>query len=80
MTRIRPLTEEEAGPESRHHFAKDRAANGTVMPSTGLHAYCPPILDAVKALGPAIEQSGGLSRELRCLLNVRAASMVGCPF
>lgn len=80
MARIRPLREEEADPGSRVHFERDRTAFNTVLNSTGISAYCPPILNATKVLGAAIEQSGRLPRELRCLLNVRAAAMVGCPF
>ena len=80
MPRIRPLREEEVPPESRSHFQRDRAAFGTVLHTTGLYAHCPPILSAAKALGGAIEQSGRLGHELRCLLNVKAAALVGCPF
>ncbi len=80
MTRIRPLTEEEVPPESRVHFQRDRKTFGTALNSTGVYAHCPPILDAGKALGAAIEQSGRLPRQLRCLINIKAASLVGCPF
>jgi hypothetical protein len=80
MARIHPLREEEVPPESRVHFQRDRAGFGTVLNSTGVYAHCPPILSAAKELGAAIERSGCLSRQLRCLLNIKAASMVGCPF
>ncbi len=80
MPRICPLREEEVRAESRIHFQKDRNSFGTVLNSTGVYAYCPPILSAAKALGAAVEQSGRLPKQLRCLLNVRAAGMVGCPF
>ena len=80
VTRIRPLKEEDVDPESRVHFERDRVAFRTVLDSTGIAAYCPPILNATKVIGAAIEASGRLPRELRCLLNVRAAAMVGCPF
>ena len=80
MPRIRPLGEEDVPAEYRTHFERDRSAFGTVLNSTGFYAYCPPIMEAAKALGTAVERSGKVSRELRCLLNVRAAAMVGCPF
>jgi len=80
MARIRPLKEEDVSPASRVHFQRDRAGFGTILNSTGIYAHCPPILDAAKSLGAAIEQSGRLPRQLRCLLNVKAASLVGCPF
>ena len=80
MARIRPLGEEEVPPESRDRFQRNRATYGTVLNSTGTYAYCLPILNGVTALGASIEESGLLSRQLRCLLNVRVATMVGCPF
>jgi hypothetical protein len=80
MARIRPLREEEVSPESRVHFQRDRVVFGTVLNSTGIYAHCPSILNAAKELGAAVEQSGRLPRQLRCLLNVKAASLVGCPF
>jgi alkylhydroperoxidase family enzyme len=80
MPRIRPLKEEDAAAESRVHFQNDRSAFGTALNSTAVYAHCPPILSAAKALGAAVEKSGRLPKQLRCLLNVRAAGMVGCPF
>ena len=80
MPRIRPLREEDVSTEYRVHFQRDRSAFGTVLNSTGFYAYCAPIMEAANALGTAVERSGKVSRELRCLLNVRAAGMVGCPF
>ena len=80
MARIRPLKEEEVPPESRVHFQRNRNAFGTVLNNTGFYAYCPPVLDAATALGAAVEKSGLLPGQLRSLLNVRVASMIGCPF
>ena len=80
MLRIRPLTEEEAHSASQSHFQGDLDAFGTILPSTGLYAYCPPILDGVKALGAGVEKSKQLSSQLQCLLNIKVAAMVGCPF
>ena len=80
MTRIRPLTEQEVAPEQQVYFRRSRDAFGTVLNSTGVYAHCPPIQEAAQSMGAAMEKSGQLPRQLRCLLNVRAASMVGCPF
>ncbi len=79
MPRIRPLREEEVSSETQIYFQRDQSAFGTVLHSTGIYAHCPPILSAAKALGAAVEQSR-LPKQLRCLLNVKAATMVGCPF
>ena len=80
MPRVRPLKEEQVPTEIRIHLQKDRSSFGTVLNSTGIYAHCPPILSAAKALGAAVEQSGRLPKQLRCLLNVRAAGLVGCSF
>ena len=80
MARIRPLKEEEVLPENRGRFESNQAKFGTVLNSTGVYAYCPPILNGVTAMGAGIEGSGLLSRQLHCLLNIRVASMVGCAF
>ena len=80
MARIRPLTEEEVPSDSRVHFQRDQSTFGTVLNSTGFYAHCPSILNGARALGGAVEQSDLLPRQLRRLLNVRVASMVGCPF
>jgi len=80
MKRIHPLTEKDVPPETRVHFQRDHAAFGTTLNSTMIYAHCPPILNAAKVLGAAIEESGRVSRQLRCLINIKAASLVGCPF
>lgn len=80
MPRIRPMTEQEASPEVQGYLQKDIAAFGTVLNSSSITAYRPSILVAAKGLGAGIEQSGLLSRELRCLVSIKSASMVGCPF
>lgn len=80
MPRIRPLTVDEAPPESQPRFRSDLATYGRVLDSTGLQAYCPPIQKAVGGLGASIQQSGRLPEALKRLLNLKAASMAGCPF
>ena len=80
MARIRPLEEQDVSPDNRERFHKNVAAYGTVLNSTGIYAYCPSIMNGFTALGASIEESGLLSRQLRCLLNVRVATLVGCPF
>jgi len=80
MPRIRPITEQESSPEVQGYLRKDIAAFGTVLNSSGVSAHRPSIMAAAKGLGAGIEQSGLLSRELRCLVSIKSASMVGCPF
>ena len=80
MPRIRPLTEDEVDTESKQYLQKSRGSPGVVFQSTGMYAYCPTILAGTRALNTAIERSGQITKELRCLLNIRVASLVGCPF
>ena len=79
MPRLRPLKEQEVPEEARVYFQRQESAFGTVLNSTGFSAYFPGMMAAAQGLGAAIEQ-GQLPSQLRRLLNVKVASMVGCPF
>jgi alkylhydroperoxidase family enzyme len=46
----------------------------------GIQAYCPPILEASRALSAAPARSGTLRPLLRSLVCLRAAQLAGCPF
>lgn len=80
MPRVQPVTEQEASPDVRGILRKDVSAFGTVLNSSAVAAHRPSILKAVKGLGAGIEQSGLLTRQLRCLISIKAASLIGCPF
>lgn len=80
MPRLRPLARDEAPEAARR--AMDRAARafGAPMTTAGIQARCPPILEAGRALGAAVAESGTLPAELRFLVCVRVAQIVRCPF
>jgi len=80
MPRIPSVAEQEAAPEVQGYLRKDVASFGTVLNSTGVSAHRPSIMAAAKSLGAGIEQSGLISRELRCLVSIKSAAMIGCPF
>ena len=80
MARIRSLSIDDVPTPSRRHFEGDTTLFGEVLNSTRVYAHCPTILDAAKAMGSGVSRSGHLPEELRCLINVKAAVMVGCPF
>ena len=80
MSRIPPITPENAPPEARELFEKDLAAHGQVLNTTAIAAYRPGIALAAKQLGAAVAQAGLIPEQLRLLMNVRVASLVGCPF
>ena len=79
MSRLRPLREDEIPEEARIYFQRQQAAFGTVFNSTAFAAYFPEMMIATQELGAAIER-GSLPAQLRLLLNVKVASMIGCPF
>ena len=49
-------------------------------PSTSMYAHVPSIAEGTRALDKGIGDAGGISPQLRRLMNVKAALMVGCPF
>ncbi len=80
MVRIRPLTKDEVGDDLRPVLEASERALGTPSAGTGIQAYAPAILEASRSLGRAPERSGLLSPQLRSLVCLRAAEIVGCPF
>ena len=80
MSRVRALTREEAPVEVRALYDANMKAFGQIMNTTGVWAYRPTIQLGVKALADGIQASGLIGDKLRCLLNVRIASQLGCGF
>lgn len=80
MARLRPLTTDEVAEPVRHWLETAARAYGTPLIPSGIQAYSPPILEASRALSAAPARSGSLPAELRSLVNLRVAQMVGCPF
>ncbi len=80
MARLRPLSKDEVPPTvaARLHAAAN--VFGAPLISSGIQAYCPPILEASQALGAAPALSGKLPPLVRSLVCLRAAQMAGCPF
>ena len=80
MSRIPPLDRESASPEAWVLFDKNIEVYGQPLNTTRIAAYRPAIAIAAGRLGQAIATSGLIPEQLRLLLNVRVASLVGCPF
>jgi hypothetical protein len=80
MPRIRPLTKDEVSPEIREVLERSEQNFGAPPAGTGIQAYCPPILEASRALSAAPGRSGKLPPLIRTLVCLRAAQMAGCPF
>lgn len=80
MARLRPLTKDEVAEPVRHWLEAAERAYGAPLISSGIQAYSPKILEASRFLGGAPARSDSLPAELRSLVSLRVAQMVGCPF
>ena len=78
MTRRRPLSEDELSEEARVRLRKQAPTLRQVSNGARFSAYFPEMMLAAQGLIDAISQ-GALPTQLRRLLNVKVASMIGCP-
>ncbi len=79
MARIPPLDRDTAAPPARALLDDDLERHGQVLNSTAVAAHVPTIAAAAKQLGQAVAQSKLVPDQLRQLVNVRVAGLVGCP-
>lgn len=80
MRRIDPLNRDTAHPDAQQFFDQDERAFGVVLNPTGVAAYRPPILAAMRGLSRSVAKDAVLPASLRALVCVRIAALVGCPF
>lgn len=80
MSRINPLNREDAHPDAQPFFDQDQRAFGMVLNPTGVAAYRPPILAAMRGLSRSVAKDAVLPASLRALVCVRIAALVGCLF
>lgn len=80
MPRVSEIEEDGGDPVLKAAFDKERELFGGLLNPTKVMAHCPPILRAAKLLGASIAQSGRLPAAMLALVNVRVASINGCPF
>ncbi len=80
MPRIKGIDPEKASETTRARMQRDIERVGFVMPGTGITGHAPTIQEGAAALDAGITAAGGIPRVLRTLLNLRVASIVGCPF
>ena len=80
MPRIRPITLEEAAPQVKAIMERNLETFGRVLPSTEVYGHAPSIQEGAQALNAGITDAGRISPQLRSLMNVRVAAIVGCPF
>ena len=80
MARIEPVSMENPPPDLAAAFEMDRARDGIVLDTTRIAGHLPSVVLAAKRLGQAVARSGHVPAQLRLLMNVRVARLVGCPF
>ncbi len=80
MSRIPPVDPEQAPAELREIFTQQAAEWGAPLGPTRVMAHCPPLVRGARGLGIALEKSGQLAAELRDLVSLRVAQLIGCPF
>jgi hypothetical protein len=80
MPRIRGVSMEEAAPITRRLMEENQARFGHVFPGTAITGHAPTIQEGTQALNAGIANAGRISQQLRGLMNVRVANLVGCPF
>lgn len=78
--RVPPVDPAMAPPEVREVFARQVELWGAPLAPTLVMAHCPPLVRAAAGLGLALERSGRLAAELRDLVCLRVAQLIGCPF
>ena len=80
MARVSDIETADGDPILEAVFARETKAFGHLLNTTKVLAHAPPILEAAKALGAAIERSGSLPPRLLPLVYLRVAKLNGCPF
>ncbi len=67
-------------PLAREMFEKNVETYGFVLNTSKIYAHRPTIMRGLARLQEGVDESGLLGADLRALLNVRVASINGCPF
>jgi hypothetical protein len=74
------LPRDQAPPEAQAIYDHDEARFGLVLNPTQVMAHRPPVLAASKQLSRSVAVDAVLPPDLRALVCVRVATLVGCPF
>jgi hypothetical protein len=78
--RIPPIDPASAPPEIQEILARQTEQWGSPLAPTLTMAHCPPLVRGSAGLSVALEKSGQLPAELRDLVCLRVAQLIGCPF
>ncbi len=80
MPRIKGVDPENAPEQVKARMQRDIERVGSVMPGTLITGLVPTIQKGAADLDAGIGAAGGIPPVLRTMLNLRVASIVGCPF
>ena len=80
MSLVPPVDPADAAPELAEILAQQVELWGAPLNPTLVMAHCPPLVRGARGLGIALEKSGQLPPELRDLVSLRVAQLIGCPF
>ena len=80
MARVRGITENEAAPEVKELFQRQRQTFGYVLNPTPIFALRPTIMEGSNALAAGIDASGLIEPSLKYLVYTKTAWINGCPF
>ena len=80
MSRLPPIDPATAPAELHEVFAQQVEQWGAPLMPTLVLAHCPPLVRGARGLGIALEKSGQLPAQLRDLVSLRVAQLIGCPF
>jgi len=78
--RIAPVDPASAPPEMQEIFSRQTELWGAPLAPTLVMAHCPPLVRAAGGLGVGLEKSAQLPADLRDLVSLRVAQIIGCPF
>lgn len=80
MSRVPPVDPARITPELAEVVAQQTEQWGAPLIPTLVMAHCPPLVRGARGLAIALEKSGQLPAELRDLVSLRVAQLIGCPF
>jgi hypothetical protein len=80
MARVVGISEEDATPEVKEMFQRQRSMFGQVLNTTPVIALRPTILAGSTALAAGIDASGLIDPPLKYLVYTKTAWINGCPF
>jgi hypothetical protein len=80
MPRIKGIDPDDASEITRARIERETKRFGHVLSGTLITGLTPTIQRGAAALDEGIGAAGGIPPVLRTMLNLRVASIVGCPF